>query len=393
MATAFTRTMGSLRADGFRRSLAGLLVAAALLGGWCAWLFLARVSRYETTESARLEVDRATHLLQAPYGGRVVASRLVLGRNVQAGEILVELDANPERLQMQEERARRKAIDPRVESLRAQLIAATQAADRERDAARAALEEARARVLEAEQPARFGEADAARLKQLMAEGLTPEREYARAQAEADRARAAVASWRQAETRQEREQRTRESDRDAQMRALEAEIRRLEGESVTAGAAIDRLQYDVEKRRIRAPIAGRLGDVATLRPGAVLHDGDKLASIVPSGALRIVAEFDPPAALGRIRPGQAARLRLKGFPWAQYGSIEGRVATVGNEIRDGRVRVECDVIGSAASRIPAQHGLPGSVEVRVEEVSPAALALRVAGEWIGASRGASVVQAP
>jgi membrane fusion protein (multidrug efflux system) len=272
MATAFTRTMGSLRADGFRRSLAGLLVAAALLGGWCAWLFLARVSRYETTESARLEVDRATHLLQAPYGGRVVASRLVLGRNVQAGEILVELDANPERLQMQEERARRKAIDPRVESLRAQLIAATQAADRERDAARAALEEARARVLEAEQPARFGEADAARLKQLMAEGLTPEREYARAQAEADRARAAVASWRQAETRQEREQRTRESDRDAQMRALEAEIRRLEGESVTAGAAIDRLQYDVEKRRIRAPIAGRLGDVATLRPGAVLHDG-------------------------------------------------------------------------------------------------------------------------
>jgi multidrug resistance efflux pump len=393
MPTAFIRTMGSLRADGFGRSVAGLLLAAVLLGGWSAWLFLARVSRYETTDSARLEVDRAAHLLQAPYGGRVVASRLVLGRDVQAGEILVELDANPERLQMQEERARRKAIDPRVESLRAQLIAATQAAARDRDAARAALEEAHARVLEAEQPAHFAEADAARSKQLLSEGLTPEREYARAQAEADRARASVESWRQALTRQEREQRTRESDRDAQIRALEAEIRRLEGESVTSGATIDRLQYDVEKRRIRAPIAGRLGDVATLRPGAVLHDGDKLASIVPSGVLRIVAEFDPPAALGRIRPGQAARLRLKGFPWAQYGSIAGRVATVGNEIRDGRVRVECDVTGSAASLIPAQHGLPGSVEVRVEEVSPAALAFRVAGEWIGAPRGVSVAQAP
>jgi membrane fusion protein (multidrug efflux system) len=393
MPTAFIRTLGSLRADSFRRSVGGLLPAAILLGGWTAWLFLARVSRYETTDSARLEVDRATHLLQAPYGGRVVASRLVLGRTVEAGEILVELDANPERLQMQEERARRKAIDPRVESLRQQLTAATQAASRDRDAARAALEEARARVLEAEQPARFGEADAARLKQLLSEGLTPERDYARAQAEADRARAAVESWRQALTRQEREQRTHESDRDAQMRALEGEIRRLEGESVTSGAAIDRLQYDVEKRRIRAPIAGRLGDVATLRPGAVLHDGDKLASIVPSGGLRIVAEFDPPAALGRIRPGQAARLRLKGFPWAQYGSIAGRVTTVGNEIRDGRVRVECDVAGGAANLIPAQHGLPGSVEVRVEEVSPAALAFRVAGEWIGSPRGVSVAQAP
>jgi membrane fusion protein (multidrug efflux system) len=393
MPTAFIRTMGSLRADGFSRSVAGLLMAAVLLGGWCAWLFLARVSRYETTDSARLEVDRATHLLQAPYVGRVVASRLTLGRNVEAGEILVELDANPERLQMQEERARRNAIGPRVESLRAQLIAATQAAARDRDAASAALDETQARVREAEQPARFAEADAARSKQLLAEGLTPEREYARAQAEANRARASVGSWQQALTRQGREQRTHESDRDAQIRALEAEIRRLEGESVTAGATIDRLQYDVEKRRIRAPIAGRLGDVATLRPGAVLHDGDKLASIVPSGVLRIVAEFDPPAALGRIRPGQAARLRLKGFPWAQYGSIAGRVATVGNEIRDGRVRVECDVVGSAASLIPAQHGLPGSVEVRVEEISPAALAFRVAGEWIGAPRGANVAQAP
>jgi membrane fusion protein (multidrug efflux system) len=116
MPTAFIRTLGSLRADSFRRSVGGLLLGAVLLGGWTAWLFLARVSRYETTDSARLEVDRATHLLQAPYGGRVVASRLVLGRTVEAGEILVELDANPERLQMQEERARRKAIDPRVES-------------------------------------------------------------------------------------------------------------------------------------------------------------------------------------------------------------------------------------------------------------------------------------
>jgi membrane fusion protein (multidrug efflux system) len=79
MATAFTRTMHSLRADGFRRSLAGLLLSAALLGGWSAWLFLARVSRYETTDSARLEVDRATHLLQAPYAGRVTTSGSLLG--------------------------------------------------------------------------------------------------------------------------------------------------------------------------------------------------------------------------------------------------------------------------------------------------------------------------
>lgn len=387
MGTAFARTMRSLRADGFRGSALGLLLAVLLLGGWSVWLFLARISRYETTESARLEVDRATHLLQAPYVGRVVKSRLVLGRTVQEGEILIELDANPERLQIEEERARRKAINPRVESLHAQIDAATQARMREQEATGAALDEARARVHEAEQPARFAEADAERLKKLFDERLTAEREYARAQADANRTRATVESLQRTITRLEREQGTRESDRDTQIRALEAEIHRLEGEKITSAATIDRLRYDVEKRFIRAPISGRLGDVAILRTGAVVKEGDTLAAIVPSGALRIVAEFDPSAALGRIRPGQPARLRLKGFPWTQYGSIKARVATVGNEIRDGRVRVECNVDGVGPNLIPAQHGLPGAVEVQVEQISPAALVFRVAGQWIAAPRQA------
>ena len=96
---------------------------------------------------------------------------------------------------------------------------------------------------------------------------------------------------------------------------------------------------------------------------------------------MVAEFDPPAALGRIRAGQPARMRLRGFPWTQYGTVAGRVSMVGDEIREGRVRVECEVQGRIAQAIPAQHGLPGTIEVEVEQVSPAALALRLAGQWI------------
>src|SRR5207245_6068091 len=127
------------------------------------------------------------------------------------------------------------------ESLRAQVIATTEARAREQEATGAALEEARARVHEAEEPARFAEADAARVKKLLDQGLTPEREYARAQAEANHTRATVESLQRTITRLEREQSTRESDRDAQIRSLEAEIRRLEGESSTSAATIGRLQ--------------------------------------------------------------------------------------------------------------------------------------------------------
>jgi membrane fusion protein (multidrug efflux system) len=114
---------------------------------------------------------------------------------------------------------------------------------------------------------------------------------------------------------------------------------------------------------------------------VVHEGDKLAAVVPAGKLRVVANFDPPAALGRIRPGQHARLRLQGFPWAQYGSVAATITNVASEIRDGSIRVELALDAHSDSRLPLQHGLPGSVEVEIETLSPANLVLRTAGSLL------------
>jgi membrane fusion protein (multidrug efflux system) len=387
MPTAFTRTIHGLRADGFASSVIWVLAAIVFLGAWSWWLFYARVARYETSESARLEVDRAAYVLQADSPGRIVMSNLVLGREVQAGDVLVELDTNPERLEIAEHMARRGVLDPQLESLRAELSSAVQARRREQEANLAAIAEARARITEAEQPAAFSESEAVRTKRLLDSGLTTEREYARAQSETRQAKAAVETLRQVLTRLEREQRTRETDRETQIRRLEADIRRLEGDKTATASSITRLEYQAERRKIRAPITGRLGEVATLRTGAVLEEGDKIGSIVPPGTLRIVAEFPAAAALGRIHPGQPARLRLKGFPWAQYGSLTGRVSTVANEIRDGSVRVECDLTEEAPVDLPMQHGLVGTVEIQVEELSPVALVLRAAGGLVTAPRSA------
>src|SRR6266481_5855416 len=127
MSGDFSSTMRSLNADRFRRSIAGLLVVAVLLGAWTAWLFLSRVARYETTDSARLEVDRAIHLIQAPYTGRVVKTSLVLGAQVSAGDLLIELDSNAERLQLEEERSRLRVPAPQIEALRQQEASTGQA--------------------------------------------------------------------------------------------------------------------------------------------------------------------------------------------------------------------------------------------------------------------------
>ena len=157
---------------------------------------------------------------------------------------------------------------------------------------------------------------------------------------------------------------------------------LEGAAASARASMDRLSHEIERRRVRAPVDGRLGEVATLRVGAVLREGERVGVVLPDGGLKIVADFLPHAALGRVRPGQLAHLRLDGFPWTQFGVVHAKVSAVAGEVRAGRVRVELGVQPDPSSRIPLQHGLPGLVQVEIEELSPASLVARAAGRLLG-----------
>ena len=392
MSTAFSRAMRTLESDGFGRSLAGLLLSVVLLGLWAAWFFLGRVDRYEVTDTARLEVERASTALQAPADGRVAASHLTLGKEVKAGEILLELDANAERLQLQEEQARVSAIPRQIDGLHAEMQAAEQARRDEQQASSAAVDQARAQQREVEANAQFAEQDAERLRRLRADGLIPERDYVRSRADAQSRRASSDGFQAQITRLTREQRTRETDREVRLRQIQEEVTRLEAQRTASAATIDRLRYEIEQRVVRAPIDGRLGDVEILRAGSVVSQGDKLCSIVPSGEVKVIAEFPPASAIGRVRPGQPARLRLQGFPWTQYGSIAATVESVGSEVRDGRVRVELAIDPHNHTTIPIQHGLPGSVEVQVEQVSPATLALRAAGRLVTSPKTLAVSEA-
>jgi membrane fusion protein (multidrug efflux system) len=170
-----------------------------------------------------------------------------------------------------------------------------------------------------------------------------------------------------------------------IRGLAVALTRLEGQADTLKAGINRLENEIERRIIRAPIEGFLAEAASLRVGAVLAEAEQVASLVPAGSLLGVARFAPPAALGRIAPGQRATMRLEGFPWAEYGALRLKVIRVASEIRDGTVRVELALDGSQPSRIPLQHGLPGIVEVEVERTTPMAVILNAAGHFVGAPR--------
>ncbi|MCX6926357.1 MAG: biotin/lipoyl-binding protein, partial [Verrucomicrobia bacterium] len=160
-----------METDGYRRSWWALVLVGVLLVAGGGWFFLARVAVYETTDQARLEAQRTAHPVAAPVAGRVVTNRLTLGQKVQPGDLLVELESESQRLQLEEEKSRLTTFRGRREALRRQVQAEEQAWPAEKEATQVAMEEARARQREAESAAKFAEGEAERLAKLDASGL------------------------------------------------------------------------------------------------------------------------------------------------------------------------------------------------------------------------------
>ena len=120
----------------------------------------------QSVKTADLEVDRAAHAVESQYTGRVVASTLALDRAVLAGDVLIELDADMQKLQLSEERTKLAALGPQIQSLEAQIAAEERAAAEERQTASVALDEARAHFREADTAAHLAESEGQRLNDM-----------------------------------------------------------------------------------------------------------------------------------------------------------------------------------------------------------------------------------
>jgi membrane fusion protein (multidrug efflux system) len=320
----------------------------------------------------------------ALVSGQVAQTQLVLGKTVQAGDVLVQLDDRSERLAQEEGQTRLTDLHRRLDAVAKEIQAEKQAALDHRRAGTVSLDELRARIEEAQARAKFTDWQLDKTKKLLQTGDMSQKAFNEAQAEAEANRAAVRALQLALTHKQTYLTAQESDRQVRLAKLQRERDKLTGELETQEATLRRLARDMELRKVRAPVAGRVGQVSEFPVGAAVIRGEKLGYVVPEGDPHAVAFF-PVAAAGRIRAGQSARLRLDGFPWTQYGSIPTTVKTVATEAGGGLLRVELELRKDPGLSIPIEHGLPGQAEVKVEQISPAVLVLRSIGWFLRPNR--------
>ena len=320
---------------------------------WLGWFLLGSVKIYEVSRQARLETGAAARDVSTQQSGRLVATRLEIGRTVRAGDVLAEFDAGPDILRAKEEAARLNAFPDKIADLRRQIEATQAAMDDDQRAATAAVQSATARQREASAGAEFARDNDRRMNAQSAAGGVAEVEALRATSDARKAASASDALAADARRIGLEARTRGRQAAAQIAELQRALVSLEADEVASRETLARLNLDIEAHLVRAPVDGVVGEVLAARAGAYLAEGQTL--------------------------GQSAQMRLDGFPWPQYGMLDARVARVASEVRDGGVRVELVPMPDARLAPILRHGLSGRVEIQVDQVSPAVLLLRSAGE--------------
>lgn len=381
MPVSFALTTRSLSADTAARAWAIWGVAGVLLAAGAAWLGFSRVTLYEVSPQARLELREALQPLTTPVAGTVLRSTLVLGAEVSAGQVLVELDARDARLALAEAQALGQGQAAQLQRLLAALAARQAALAPAQQAQQATLAAAALRRQEAEAALADALVQARRLRGEAAQGSVSAVEASQAEADARRLQSLRDVARAEHTRLQAEGQAATGALQAELAALERDVAALRGEQARQDATVQRLALEIERHLLRAPAAGRVSETAALRAGDAVAAGQKLASLIAPGELIMVAEFEPATALGRVAPGQPARLRLDGFAWTQYGAVEATVSRVATELRDRKLRVELTPRGTLPRGVVLQHGLPGTVEIAVDRLAPAQLLLRASGQWL------------
>ena len=318
-----------------------LVAVLALLATLRAWEIGPFETPIQATDNAY--VRGRTTVIAPQVSGYVVQVGVTDYADVTEGQVLALIDDRSYRAQLDQATA---ALDVQFAAL-ANLDQAHAARLAALSGQAAAIESAQAQALRAKY-------DLARVDDLVTDGSVSLREQ-------DQLRAALA---QSNAQVSQSLASHEVARQ-EVRTVEVNRHAIKAQIEAAQAALRKAQIDFDYTRIRAPEAGRVGEVG-VRLGQYVTSGTQLLALVPPDRW-VIANFKE-AQTARMRPGQRA--------WVTVDALGGRRF-------DGHVQEIAPAAGSEFSVIKPDNGtgnfvkVPQRIGVRIalDEPSAAIAALR------------------
>jgi len=328
--------------------LSTLLRVLVVLAVIVAALFWWQSRKLEDTDDA--QVDGYIYPISARVAGNVVKVNVEEGQFVKAGAVLVEIDDRD--YQVAVERAKADYMDALASSQAAQFnvpisqvgsssqIHSAQAdvlnAEAGISAAVKQVEEAAARLIQAQANATTANADRARYETLVTKKEISQQQYDQAVAAATSANATVtaaaAGVRSAE-QIVKQARARLGQAQAalanaqitpkQISVTEARARAGEAQAAKSKASLDQTELNLGYTKIVAPVDGVVGS-RNAQVGQNVQVGQELLSVVPIKDIWVTANFKE-TQLEHMRPGQPVEIKVDALGGQKF---QGKVTSIG-----------------------------------------------------------------
>ncbi len=344
-----------------RAVLAVIAIAAVIAAA--AWWWVSR-SR-ETTDNAQIDGHIAP--VASRVAGTVLEVKVVDNQRVEAGAVLVQIDARDYEVALARAKADLADAEAALEAARAgipitatttssQVATATAGVERsgtgiaiagkDVDAARSRLAAAQARLREAQATETRTARDLERMAQLIAKDEVSQQQYDAAVAAAEAARASVEAARAAVAESEqavaaaegRRSQAVEAERQAradlrsagtapaQVAVIRARAASADARLAQARAIVAQAELNLAYTTLRAPVAGVVSK-KSVEVGQVVAPGQPLLAIVPLDNVWVTANFKE-TQLTDMRPGQKARIQVDTYGRAYDGHVDSIAAATG-----------------------------------------------------------------
>lgn len=379
-----------------------LAVSTVILVPWSV------LSKVDETGSARgrLEPQGKTLQLDAPVAGTVASVKVDEGSHVKTGQVLLELEADTTRADLQQAESKQEGLLDRITQLQVmknQLEVATRAQRLQNQAQASAQQAQIAQTLQEQQ---FKQSAYQLNQTLLNKNQETLERFRKAQQEGvvsllqleETERAMIESQRlleqtRSEVKQSKAELTRQQSTyegliregevavlgsQKQIEELQSQISDTQAEIAQVKSQIHSLQFQLQQRVLHAPIDGAVFQLPVKSAGAVVQPGELLAEIAPKGSPLILNAQMPSQESGFLRVGMPAKIKLDAYPFQDYGILQGRVSWVSPdskvvetpqgqvEMFDLKIAVDRPYIEAENRRIDLTPGQTATAEVIVRQ---------------------------
>ncbi len=154
---------------------------------------------------------------------------------------------------------------------------------------------------------------------------------------------------------------------------------------TTEREIAQIATDLQPTPIVAPIAGTIQNLTLRNNNQVVHPGDSLARILPTGTPMQVKAYVALADIGKVNVGQLVQMRVSACPYTENGILTGKVVDVSADAKSSdksaagslqqvqsaniyevTVKPATSSVGSGKSKCQMRSGMEGRVDIISKE---------------------------